>query len=66
MNLVWRYIRTRLLFINYRFYERWGFDRVSIGVQDIDEEILKVINRFQTVEQIEMLTIAAREMGIDQ
>jgi oxygen-independent coproporphyrinogen III oxidase len=40
-----------------------GFDRVSIGVQDIDEEILKVINRFQTVEQIENLTIAAREMG---
>jgi oxygen-independent coproporphyrinogen-3 oxidase len=40
-----------------------GFDRVSIGVQDIDEEILKIINRFQTVEQIEMLTIAAREMG---
>lgn len=40
-----------------------GFDRVSIGVQDIDEEILKVINRFQTVEQIEMLTVAAREMG---
>lgn len=40
-----------------------GFDRVSIGVQDIDEEVLKVINRFQTVEQIENLTVAAREMG---
>lgn len=40
-----------------------GFDRVSIGVQDIDEEILKAIHRFQTKEQIENLTFAAREMG---
>lgn len=40
-----------------------GFDRVSIGVQDFDEEILKTIHRFQTKEQIENLTFAARQMG---
>ncbi len=40
-----------------------GFDRVSIGVQDFDEEILKTIHRFQTTEQVRNLTIAAREMG---
>lgn len=40
-----------------------GFDRVSIGVQDFDEEILKTINRIQTEDQIRTLTSAAREMG---
>ena len=40
-----------------------GFDRVSIGVQDFDEEILNTIHRFQTTEQVRSLTIAAREMG---
>ena len=40
-----------------------GFDRVSIGVQDFDEDVLKTINRFQTTEQIKNLTFAAREMG---
>ena len=40
-----------------------GFDRVSIGVQDFDEEILKTIHRFQTTEQVKNLTIAARQMG---
>jgi oxygen-independent coproporphyrinogen-3 oxidase len=40
-----------------------GFDRISIGVQDFDEEILKTIHRFQTTEQVRNLTIAAREMG---
>ena len=40
-----------------------GFDRVSIGIQDFDEEILKTIHRFQTTEQIKNLTIAARQMG---
>ena len=40
-----------------------GFDRVSIGVQDFDENILKTIHRFQTTKQVRNLTIAAREMG---
>lgn len=40
-----------------------GFDRVSIGVQDFDEKILKTIHRFQTTEQVRNLTIAARKMG---
>lgn len=40
-----------------------GFDRVSIGVQDFSETVLKTINRFQTEAQIRLLTTAAREMG---
>lgn len=40
-----------------------GFNRLSIGVQDVSPHILKLINRDQTVEQIENLTHAARAMG---
>lgn len=47
-----------------RLYEL-GFRRVSIGVQDFDEEILKVINRHQTYDSIERLTLKAKELGYD-
>lgn len=40
-----------------------GFNRLSIGVQDVSPHILKLINRDQTVEQIQNLTQAARDMG---
>lgn len=40
-----------------------GFRRISVGVQDVNEEILKAINRHQTQEQIEELTSTAREIG---
>lgn len=40
-----------------------GFNRLSIGVQDVSPHILRLINRDQTVEQIEILTDAARAMG---
>ena len=40
-----------------------GFDRISIGVQDFDEHILKVINRFQTKSQIINLVSNARKHG---
>jgi oxygen-independent coproporphyrinogen-3 oxidase len=40
-----------------------GFRRISIGVQDMDDEILRLIHRFQTREQVENLTEMAREIG---
>lgn len=40
-----------------------GFNRISIGVQDFDEEIMRIINRFQTVDQIRTVTRQARELG---
>ncbi len=40
-----------------------GFRRISIGVQDISERILKAINRHQTVDQIRELTDLARKIG---
>ncbi|MEM6697479.1 MAG: oxygen-independent coproporphyrinogen III oxidase [Bacteroidota bacterium] len=40
-----------------------GFRRISIGVQDVDEEILKIINRHQTLEEVERVTQQARSIG---
>ncbi len=40
-----------------------GFNRISMGVQDISPRILKAINRDQTCEQIEQLTTQARSLG---
>jgi oxygen-independent coproporphyrinogen-3 oxidase len=42
-----------------------GFRRISVGVQDVDEDILRVINRFQTIEQVQFVTDAAREIGYE-
>jgi oxygen-independent coproporphyrinogen-3 oxidase len=42
-----------------------GFRRISVGVQDVDEQILKVINRFQTVDQVQFVTETARAIGYD-
>ncbi|MFN8436635.1 MAG: oxygen-independent coproporphyrinogen III oxidase [Cytophagales bacterium] len=40
-----------------------GFRRVSFGIQDFDEKIQEVINRKQSVEQVEYVTQIAREIG---
>lgn len=40
-----------------------GFRRLSIGVQDLDDEILELINRQQTIEDVERVTRQARALG---
>jgi len=42
---------------------KWGFNRLSIGVQDFAPEILEIINRRQTMEQVREVTTWAREIG---
>jgi len=42
-----------------------GFRRLSIGVQDFDPEVLEIINRFQTYEDVVTLTENARRMGYE-
>jgi oxygen-independent coproporphyrinogen-3 oxidase len=42
-----------------------GFNRLSLGIQDFDEEILKTIHRFQTIDQVERICRKARELGYD-
>ena len=40
-----------------------GFRRVSFGVQDNDAEVQRIINRIQPLENVERVTIWAREIG---
>lgn len=42
-----------------------GFNRISIGVQDFDQEILHLINRFQTEEEIANVVRWSRELGYE-
>lgn len=42
---------------------RYGFRRVSFGVQDYNEKIQKAINRIQPYEHVEQATRQAREAG---
>lgn len=42
-----------------------GFRRISIGIQDFDNEILRIINRQQSYEQVERCVNEARELGYD-
>jgi len=42
-----------------------GFNRLSLGIQDFNEEVQKVINRVQTYEQVEMITYLARMIGYE-
>lgn len=42
-----------------------GFRRISIGVQDFDEDLMKLVNRRQTVESVERCTGQARAIGYE-
>jgi len=42
-----------------------GFRRISIGVQDFDEDLMKLVNRRQTIESVERCTLQARAIGYD-
>jgi oxygen-independent coproporphyrinogen-3 oxidase len=40
-----------------------GFRRLSLGIQDFDPMVRFIINRDQSYEQVEQVTLAAREIG---
>lgn len=42
-----------------------GFQRLSMGVQDYDPEVQRLINRIQPVEMTQELTVMARELGFE-
>ncbi len=44
---------------------RLGFRRVSLGVQDFDPEVQRMVNRVQPIEITESLTAMAREIGYE-
>ncbi len=41
-----------------------GFNRISIGVQDFNIEVQKLINRVQSYEKVKMVTEKSRELGM--
>ncbi len=43
----------------------FGFNRVSMGVQDFNPEVQRLVNRIQPREMTESLTRAARELGYE-
>lgn len=42
-----------------------GFKRLSLGIQDFDEKVQFIINRHQTVEDVDRVMKDAREIGYD-
>jgi len=42
---------------------RLGFRRISLGIQDFDPKVQLVINRIQTVEEVDLITTEARAIG---
>jgi oxygen-independent coproporphyrinogen-3 oxidase len=46
-----------------RVLKLFGFTRVSLGVQDYDVKVQKAINRIQPFENVEKVTLAARNAG---
>ncbi|MDX9731772.1 MAG: oxygen-independent coproporphyrinogen III oxidase, partial [Bdellovibrionales bacterium] len=42
---------------------RHGFSRVSLGVQDFDPEVQRLVNRIQPFERTQAITEAARRLG---
>ncbi len=40
-----------------------GFSRVSLGVQDFDPEVQRLVHRIQPYEMTEKITLAARKLG---
>jgi len=41
----------------------FGFNRISLGVQDFDEKVQKAVNRLQSLEQTQAVIDAARSSG---
>lgn len=44
---------------------RYGFRRISLGVQDFDPRVQDIVNRVQSEQQVAGITEAARELGFD-
>ncbi len=42
-----------------------GFTRISLGIQDFDPKVQFLINRFQTVEQVQTISAQARKIGYE-
>jgi oxygen-independent coproporphyrinogen-3 oxidase len=44
---------------------RFGFRRLSLGVEDFDPRVQEIVNRVQSEQQVQAVTQAARTLGFD-
>ena len=44
---------------------RYGFRRISLGVQDFDPRVQEIVNRVQSEDQVRQVTQCARALGFD-
>jgi oxygen-independent coproporphyrinogen-3 oxidase len=44
--------------------QRFGFKRISLGVQDFDPKVQEIVHRIQSVEQVKTITEMARSLGM--
>lgn len=44
---------------------RYGFRRISLGVQDFDPRVQEIVNRLQSEQQVRAVTESARDLGFD-
>ncbi len=51
---------------NIERYAAWGFNRVSIGIQDFDPQVQQAINRVQPYPLVESRMLQLREAGISR
>ena len=45
--------------------KKWGFNRISLGVQDFHPEVQRLVNRIQPFSMTEKVTVDARSLGFD-
>jgi oxygen-independent coproporphyrinogen III oxidase len=55
----------RTTFEQLQILKTLGFNRVSLGVQDFNEKVQKLINRFQPFEMTKKITEDARKLGYE-
>ncbi|TGM81478.1 oxygen-independent coproporphyrinogen III oxidase [Leptospira mtsangambouensis] len=55
--------RTRISQL--KLLQQLGFRRISLGVQDFDPEVQRLVNRIQPFELTENITLEARALGFD-
>lgn len=48
-----------------KLLQKLGFRRISLGVQDFDPEVQRLVNRIQPFELTENITLEARALGFD-
>jgi oxygen-independent coproporphyrinogen III oxidase len=48
---------------HFKVLQKWGFTRLSLGVQDFDPKVQEIVHRIQSVEQVRKVTELGRAYG---